>query len=181
MHQFGDIPDSFLNDPSILDHWSSEQHNRSFDGGARYMLTKLLSMLFVLALSDRLRRTSPTVIVNGVNPGFCVSELQRDVHGVMALIMSIIHRLVGRTSEQGARQAIWGALGGAEDEEKLHGAYVNIASVMAPSDFVESEKGRMFRDHLWRELVQALGKVDDKVLTITKEHLTHPEEILRTV
>ncbi|KAL0957452.1 hypothetical protein HGRIS_001249 [Hohenbuehelia grisea] len=30
MHQFGDIPDLLLNDPSILEHWSSEQHNRSF-------------------------------------------------------------------------------------------------------------------------------------------------------
>ncbi|KAL0959295.1 hypothetical protein HGRIS_014560 [Hohenbuehelia grisea] len=172
MHQFGIIPDSLLNDSSALEHWSSAEHNRSFDGGVRYPLTKLLNMLFVLGLSDRLPRTSPTVIVTAVNPGYCISELRRDLGGVIGFITRVMDRLVGRTSEEGARQVVWGALGGGEDEEKLRGAYVNIASVMAPSDFVESETGRLFRDSLWHEMVTALGKADEKVLAITKEHLT---------
>ncbi|KAL0959291.1 hypothetical protein HGRIS_014556 [Hohenbuehelia grisea] len=89
MHRFGKFPDSLLNDSSALGHWSSAEHNRTFDGGVRYSLTKLLNMLFVLGLSDRLPRTSPTVIVTGGNPGYCISELRRDLGGVIGSITRV--------------------------------------------------------------------------------------------
>ncbi|KAL0959289.1 hypothetical protein HGRIS_014554 [Hohenbuehelia grisea] len=177
MHQFGILRDSQLNDPSILETLSSEQTNASYNGVLRYSLTKLLDMLFVIALSDRLPRSKPTLIVNGVNPGYCISELRREFQGIAGLFGRIMDYLVGRTSEEGARQVVWGAVGGAEDEEKLRGAYVNIASVMAPSDFVESEKGKAFKDLLWHDMLKVLGKADEKVLTIASEHLKNPSAL----
>ena len=60
---------------------------------------------------------------------------------------------MGRTTEQGARQLIWAALGpdgkDGEHVKHLRGAYVSIAEVHEPSNFVISKTGYETQERIW--------------------------------
>ncbi|KAG6823160.1 hypothetical protein H0H93_004148, partial [Arthromyces matolae] len=111
-----------------------------------------LDIFFYRALSSHLGLASP-LIVNGVHPGLCQSELARDLTGIKAFLLWLFLLLVAFTSEQGARQLIYAALGGesedGEVEEKFRGAYVSAAQVKKPSDFVTGEEGKVVQEKLW--------------------------------
>ena len=47
----------------------------------RYSNSKLLEVLFVRALAPKLSRSSPNIILNILNPGFCHSQLARERDG----------------------------------------------------------------------------------------------------
>ncbi|KAG6918164.1 hypothetical protein DXG01_016149 [Tephrocybe rancida] len=141
----------------------------------RYPDTKLLDVLFYLALNEHLGADSP-VIVNGVNPGFCYSELRRDITGFQSMIARLAERLIARTSEEGSRQLIYAAVGGADDEDQLRGAYISCAQVSEASDFAIGAEGRVVRDKLWVEVVDILSAVDPRVREVTEKHLLTPPE-----
>ncbi|KAJ7760692.1 hypothetical protein DFH07DRAFT_816410, partial [Mycena maculata] len=103
---------------------------------ASYMVTK--------PLNERLG-TAP-LIVNAVHPGFCVSELRRDLSG---------------PAMEGGRRLVHGAVGMPENPDKLRGEYLNY-------DFEISQKAQ---DQIWDELVETLGKVDPRVLTVVNKYL----------
>lgn len=46
------------------------------------------------------------VVVNVINPGLCVSELRREMTGILPWVLDSL----ARTAEQGARVIAWGAL-----------------------------------------------------------------------
>ena len=70
--------------------------------------------------------------------------------GMLARVISVIMKTcLARTSEQGSRQLVYGAVGERDDEDHMKGAYVNRAAVVQPSDFVISEEGKAMRDNLW--------------------------------
>lgn len=103
----------------------------------------------------------PWLLATTVNPGLCRSELGRNVtsRGVIFRVVSSIYLgLLGRTSEQGARQLVWAALATEKEakavahkngEVKIQGAYVSSTSVEEPSDFVLSEKGKDVQQRIW--------------------------------
>ncbi|KAG6818522.1 hypothetical protein H0H93_004324, partial [Arthromyces matolae] len=132
-----------------------------------------LDILFHRSLSSHLGPNSP-LIVNGVNPGLCHSELARDVKGIQAIVIWILKLFLARTPEQGARQLVYAALGGetgdGQVEEKFRGAYVSSAQVKEPSDFVIGEEGKVVREKLWQEVVDILEKVDPKVEQIVRKY-----------
>ncbi|KAF8350270.1 hypothetical protein F5887DRAFT_422881 [Amanita rubescens] len=82
----------------------------SFD---RYCDTKLLNVLFVRALANRLANIP--VIVDAIDPGYSHSELDRHAQGFTGMIVYLVKLLFAMSAEQGSRQLVWGALGGKED------------------------------------------------------------------
>lgn len=71
--------------------------------------------------------------------------------------MMVMDICLGRTSEQGARQSIWAALGpdgkdGPHVKPIMSGAYVSLATVTEPSDFVISKEGYDAQEKLWVSL-----------------------------
>ncbi|KAG6835246.1 hypothetical protein H0H93_003571, partial [Arthromyces matolae] len=157
---------------------ASPNYNLTSDGyestrDGRYPESKLLDILFHRALSSHLGPHSP-IIVNGVNPGLCHSELTRDVGGIPAVILWIMRAILARTPEQGARQLVYAALAGkienGEVEEKFRGAYMSAAKVEEPSDFVIGEEGKVVQEKLWKEVLDILEKVDPKVEGIVREY-----------
>jgi hypothetical protein len=90
------------------------------------------------------------LIVDTVNPGFCYSEIRRDMK---SLFMTIFEKLVARTAEEGGRQLVWAAVGvpeGAEGSlDDLRGAYINLTEVNEPAEFVLGEQGKKWEDRLW--------------------------------
>ena len=112
-----------------------------------FFFSIVLNVFFARELSERLRNhTYKSIIVNTVNPGFCHSSLTRHISGLGMWLSKLI---LARSSEQGSRQLIWASIGGKDNIDQLHGAYISSMQVREPSDFVISEEGRRAQTILW--------------------------------
>ena len=107
----------------------------------------MLNVFFARELSERLR--DKPLIVNTVDPGFCHSELARNMTGIGAWTMWLRKLLLARTTEQGSRQLIWACIGGKDNVDQLRGAYISSMAIREPSDTVVSEEGKRAQDKLW--------------------------------
>lgn len=113
--------------------------------------------MFVRALAQH---SSSKVIVNGPNPAFCVSELRRDVKGLMSVISTATEKMLAFTTEEGSRQYVWAAIGGNKEaspsepggfytNEELHGQYTSASKVQEVSDYVLSAEGIAVQARIW--------------------------------
>ena len=57
--------------------------------------------------------------------------------------------VLARTTEEGSRQLIWACIGGKDNIDQLHGAYISSMHVQDPVDFVISEEGKGAQNKLW--------------------------------
>lgn len=117
-------------------------------------------MLFAKALTAHLPPTSP-IIVNSVNPGWCVSDLRRASTGVTRKLVEFVDCLLALPTEQGARQLVWAAVGGEGKEDELRGAYISEDEVKEASDFVISAKGKEVEEQIWVRVF--LARMERKV------------------
>ncbi|KAJ7256695.1 hypothetical protein C8J57DRAFT_1517334 [Mycena rebaudengoi] len=101
-----------------------------------YNITKILNIFFVRALNARLGTSTP-LIVTAVNPGFCASDLLRDLLSSISWIMALYQRLMTFTTEEGSWQLVFGAVWPGE----LHGEYINRSRMEELSDFVVGPGG----------------------------------------
>ncbi|KAJ7483216.1 hypothetical protein FB451DRAFT_1084385 [Mycena latifolia] len=138
----------------------------------RYPVTKF-NVFFVRALNARLPPAMP-LIVNAVSPGYCYSELRRNLSGVAAAADAVMEWFLAFTPERGSRQLVWGALAHQDHPEKLRGAYISASKVVEVADFVLSAQGAKAEDHIWDEMAEILGKVDPRVTAIVAKHLLPP-------
>ncbi len=106
----------------------------------------VLNVFFTRALNERLRGES--VIVNCVNPGYCHSNLSRNMPSIVILLENLSKWIFARTAEQGSRSLVWAAIGG-DDKNKLRGAYISLGQVSEASDYVLSQEGKLAQDVLW--------------------------------
>lgn len=104
-------------------------------------------MFFARALSEKL--SDKRVIVNTVNPGYCLSNIRSSFTGLQAWVDWLMEKALARTSEEGSRQLIWAAVGGEDQLDEMRGAYISIAQISEASDFVISEDGKVYQDKLW--------------------------------
>jgi NAD(P)-dependent dehydrogenase (short-subunit alcohol dehydrogenase family) len=128
----------------------------------RYGTTKLLDILVVQELAERLDAASPggsPIVVNTANPGLCKSRLFRDVFLIGRLFVAALTSLVGRTSEEGSRALMAAVAGGRES----HGKYVDGAEIADPSLFVLSASGKAAQKKVWDELVEILEGLEPGV------------------
>ena len=143
-----DLPDIFtaLGDPA-----SKYQADR-------YNTSKLLEILFVRELGPAITASSKQgkLIINAVNPGYCVSELQRYAKPVLYFLVKLGGLIVARTTEVGSRTLFAGAVGG----EKTHGMYMSDCEVKEPSAFVLSEDGAKAQKKVYRQLLETLERIE---------------------
>ncbi|KAJ7466914.1 hypothetical protein FB451DRAFT_1259505 [Mycena latifolia] len=171
VHYWSTIPKSVSEGGDILATFGSAAYCTPSEMRTRYLLTKLLNVLFVRALNARLEPGAP-LIISAINPGFCVSELGRDEARILVFISNIMRSLLAFTTEEGSRQLVWAAVGRPENPEELRGGYTNQCKVVEPSDFVISPEGQKAQDRIWDELVATLGKVDPRVLQTVEKYLS---------
>ncbi|KAG1871203.1 short-chain dehydrogenase [Suillus subalutaceus] len=134
-------------------------------------VSSLLEVMFIRELSSRL--PTPTLVaVSAVNPGFCHSRLTREVDSnpFLKFSMSILKRLLARTTEMGSRTLVHAAIEPGERER--HGHYLSSCKVTEESDYTLSAEGREVSNRLWHETLKILGDIDPRVNTIVSEHLT---------
>ena len=120
------------------------------DMAGRYFLSKLILMLGVRELAKK----SPGkagVVVNTVNPGWCKTELFRSDDG--GFFARNLLRLIGRTSEVGAKTLTQATVAGPES----HGQYLSECRIKPPSVFVRSAEGSNAQKKIWEELEAILS------------------------
>ncbi|KAJ3556540.1 hypothetical protein NM688_g1968 [Phlebia brevispora] len=152
-HFWTKFDEELLDSPNILRKLNDKEYCVTQGMAHRYADTKLLNILFTRALSEHLPAIIP-VVPTVVNPGYCRSELRRNISSLSSIIQyAFMDLLVGRTAEQGARQLVWAALGPDGKEGKhtnwLRGAYVSTQGIKEPSDFAISKEGGESQDRIW--------------------------------
>jgi retinol dehydrogenase-12 len=108
----------------------------------------VLNIFFVRELTKRLPANSP-VIVTAVNPGYCKSQLRRHLPFPVNIFDRIMEALLARTTEEGSRDLVWAAIGGAGREFELRGGYVSSANLKEVSDYALSDEGAAVQTRLW--------------------------------
>jgi len=134
----------------------------------RYPISKLLNVFFVRELTKRLPANSP-VIMTAVNPGYCKSELGRNLSPVFHMLGKIVQALLARTTEEGSRQLVWAAVGGVGREFELRGGYVNRANLQEVSDYTLSDEGAAMQTRLWDESAEILSGVEPNFESTLRE------------
>lgn len=138
----------------------------NFDSSSTWLLITSKSVLDVFltrSLVSHLNPSSP-VIINTVNPGYCVSSLLRELekNWFMAFFSWLGYKALARTTEQGSRTLVHAGLGGdlkrklpgtdggVDDRgEEVHGRYLANCEVNEESDFSLSEEGRQAEKKIW--------------------------------
>jgi len=170
MHYFADITKQEQAAASIIAKLNDKDYSTSSVMSVRYQVTKLLNIFFTRALNDHISPSTP-VIVNCANPGFCPSELRRDMPFPIGTITSIAEKFLAYTTEQGSRQLVCAALGGKDDPDKMRGAFINLGAIQEVSDFVISEEGKNVQERTWHETIDILAGVTPKVRDIVNQYL----------
>lgn len=109
----------------------------------------VLNIFFVRALQKRL---SP-ITVNAINPGFCASDLRRNLEDpAFIAIMDKMMSDFGLSTEEGSRHIVYGAVGRLGEEDKLRGQFLSYSRLAEVSDYVLSEDGKIAEEKLWVSL-----------------------------
>ncbi|THH20352.1 hypothetical protein EW146_g961 [Bondarzewia mesenterica] len=171
VHYWANLTKDELASPNILEKLNDSNYCNSSVMRHRYGISKMFNVFFVRELVARLPDNSP-LIVTTPNPGYCISQLRRHFSPVMALFDKMMEMVLARTTEEGARQLVWAAIGGQGREDELRGAYVSSADVQEPSDYVLSEEGMAAQKRIFDESVEILSKISLKFGAIVQEHLS---------
>ena len=65
------------------------------------------------------------------------------------MFLKIMEVSLARTTEEGSRQLVWAAVGGAGRKFELRGGYVCMASLQEVSDYALSDEGTVVQTRLW--------------------------------
>ncbi|KLU88784.1 hypothetical protein MAPG_07767 [Magnaporthiopsis poae ATCC 64411] len=132
----------------------------------RYNVSKVMILMCARELARRLDEGSGNnpVIVNALNPGMCRSQLFRHTPFPLNWILAVGGRIVGRSSEEGARTLVAGAAAGRES----HGRYMLDCVVVdgAESPLVRSDEGRAVQVKVFDEIMDDLEKVQPGIRKI---------------
>lgn len=90
------------------------------------------------------------VVANMVCPGYCYSELRRELETQWSkrMMFYVMDKVMARTSDEGARQYVWAAL--AENTDgRMRGAYCDSMRILETSDYSLSKEGLAAEETFW--------------------------------
>ncbi|KAI0037540.1 NAD(P)-binding protein [Auriscalpium vulgare] len=170
VHAWYTVAEDELANPRPLELYNDKAYCTPETMKGRYRLSKLLDVFITREFASRISADSP-LVVNTVNPGFCKTELARNIPFPASVGMKLFQFFVARTAEMGSRVLVWGALGGRNRERDLHGAYISDGAVNEPSDFVLSDEGMQMQQRIWDESVEVLSAVSPRFKELAAVHL----------
>ncbi|KAF2863280.1 short-chain dehydrogenase/reductase [Piedraia hortae CBS 480.64] len=129
--------------------------------GMRYQTSKLLEVLALGGLAKQHPVEQLGVTINTVNPGWCHSELGRDMHSAL---FDVAKKIMCRTTEVGSRNLVDAGLRGPE----THGKYLSDCQVEKRAPMVEGPGGDELQDRVWKELGVELEKIEPGVLNLLR-------------
>lgn len=121
-----------------------------FIGFQRYSETKLMNVMFTLALA---RRLDPgQVTAHAIHPGFVNTGFGHTSNGPISLLMRGLGGLVGKTPEQGAQPSILAAT--SPEGGTTTGAYWDTTRIGTPSKTAQDTEAH---ERLWRVSAELAG------------------------
>lgn len=140
------------------DIFAALDNEQEADMADRYPLSKLLEILLMRKLAERVAGTG--VSINMVNPGLCHSRLARD-YGWGFWVFKL---LFARSTELGSRTLV----AGASVDASSHGTYMTDGMVAEDhlSAFVTSDEGMIAQGKLWDQLVKLLQDIVPEHLAV---------------
>ncbi|QDS73999.1 hypothetical protein FKW77_008707 [Venturia effusa] len=168
------------NDPKAmgLDHYSaatplqSYNSNTNFNGRAQYARSKFFLQCAIKQIARiAALPTNSLVIIISVSPGVCSSELGRafaPTGGIAALLFSVVQALLFRTSEQGARSLVSGALTTLDEVLVMgrQGGYWRNDEWMELAENIASTEAEEMTLIVWQEIIAVLKNGNEEVLGI---------------
>lgn len=123
----------------------------------RYNTSKLLVTLIGRELAANLA-SSPAnpIVLNIVTPGFCKSQITRNLPAPGKYGVALAQALIGRKTEVGSRTLVHAASAGPE----THGKYLDSCRVSEPSPFVRSDEGMEVQKRVYAELMEVLEGIE---------------------
>lgn len=144
--------------------------------------------MFMREFSSHLAPETPVLVTTG-NPGFCHSELNRNLPARARVPEKIFKLLLARKTEVGSRLIVYASVGESSNEAVLRGSYTSpVLGVKEPSDEIISDKGsaaskrvwvNAFRFYGWAhslfsfqdETISVLQQVDPTIKDIVEQYL----------
>ncbi|CZT16998.1 related to enoyl-CoA hydratase/isomerase [Ramularia collo-cygni] len=154
VHFFTSFPERKAS--SIFATLSSKHEARMAD---RYNVSKMLEVLTCREIAKEHPVSQTNVTLNFVNPGFCHSELMRDM---MNPILVVIKKILCRTTEVGSRTLVHAALSGPES----HGKYHSDSQIAECARLVEGPEGPEMQRRVWGELSSILENIEPGVTKV---------------
>ncbi|KAJ7931784.1 hypothetical protein B0H13DRAFT_1594033 [Mycena leptocephala] len=128
-----------------------------YDNLDRYPTSKLFDF-FVCRETAKLPQAQG-VVVNVAAPGFCESELGRNLD-ISAAVISILN-LFAWTAAKGALNMLYGVL-----RPTPPGAYIYACKLAKPPSWTQTKEGLSVQAKLWSEMVEIWKKVSPEVASI---------------
>ena len=97
------------------------------------------------------------VVMNFVNPGLCITELDRNVNDSTRAQLKKFRDEIGRTAEMGSRTLVHGLFGG----ESTHGAYTSecVAKDHYTPGLIAGEEGQKMGKLVWESVRKHVNEV----------------------
>lgn len=127
--------------------------------GDRYNVSKMLEVLSCREITRLHDIDDMKVTLNFVNPGFCHSELMREVTNP---VITLVKKLICRSTEMGSRPIAYAGLAGPE----THGKYIADNQVKACAPLVEGKQGPEMQRRVWAELSAKLEEIQPGILKV---------------
>ncbi|KIV83223.1 hypothetical protein PV11_05270 [Exophiala sideris] len=153
MHRYTKFPQ--VNSPDIYQQLNDKS---AYDGMDRYNISKLIEVLFVRELVDRLRATStsgpPPVVLTLVNPGLCRSNLDHHMNVIAQWLLYGFRLAVGRSTEVGSRTLVYGACAGSES----HGEFMSDGQNQRVEPWIYTETGKEVQRKVFEQTMRVLDE-----------------------
>ncbi|KAL2433852.1 Short chain dehydrogenase/reductase dmxR8 [Exophiala dermatitidis] len=145
------------------DIYAELNDKKKFAVADRYNVRKLLEILFVRELVSQLEAQAqslsspPTsrisgVVITLVNPGMCVSNLDRGMSLPMQTALSVFRFMLGRSTEVGSRTLVHGACVGPTS----HGEYLSECQNEGVENWIYSDVGKGVQKKVFEQTMRVL-------------------------
>ena len=125
----------------------------------RYNVSKMLEVLSCREITREHPVSQMKVTMNFVNPGWCHSELMREMTNPLITLMK---KLFCRTTEAGSRTLVHAGIAGPE----THGKYMSDCKVKPCAPLVEGKEGTEMQRRVWNELAAKLEEIQPGILKV---------------
>nr|POE77844.1 short chain dehydrogenase sol3 [Quercus suber] len=141
--------------PHIFNYLNDE---KTADMGDRYLVSKLLEVFACRQIAQEHSVEELGCTLDFVNPGWCHSELMREVQNP---VINVVKRIVCRTTDQGSRTLVDAAV---SHGPEVHGQYLSNQRVTPVAPLVTRKGGAELQKHVWDELAEKLEQIQPGVL-----------------
>ena len=128
--------------------------------GSRYPMTKLLEILALREIAREHPVKQLGCTLNLVNPGWCHSELAREM---MTPVVAVVTKIMCRTTDAGSRTLVDAA---ASHGTETHGQYLSNQKISKVSPLVASPEGLDVQKRVWHELAEKLEEIQPGILRV---------------